>query len=64
MCEKLGVPITEDETEDPNSEITFLGFTFDSVKQELWLPNEKVLKLCAALPGIRKNQVQSVRCYR
>ena len=64
ICEKLGVPIAEDKTEGPNTEITFLGFTLDSVKQELRLPNEKLLKFAQLfLRGIRKNQVQNVNCY-
>lgn len=49
ICEKLGVPIAEDKTEGPSTEITFLGFTLDSQRQELRLPNEKLLKVRAAL---------------
>ena len=56
LCEKLGVPIAEDKTEGPNTEITFLGFTLDSVKQELRLPNEKLLKVRAALSSWDKKK--------
>ena len=44
-CNRLGVPIAESKTEGPAETITFLGIELDTLKGELWLPEEKWRRL-------------------
>ena len=55
LCETLGVPIAQDKTEGPSTCITYLGFKLDSVKQELQLPQEKLVQVRAKL-SVWKNR--------
>eukprot|EP00794_Sanderia_malayensis_P001375 gene1375-biopygen1124 len=45
LCDRLGVPLAEDKTEGPSTEIVFLGFILDTEALELPLPIEKIVKI-------------------
>ena len=49
VCNDLGVPLAPEKQEDPDTTITFLGITIDTIKQELRLPEEKLRRLLETL---------------
>ncbi len=44
-CCRLGVPIASHKTERPTTTLTFLGIEMDTIKGELRLPGEKLVRL-------------------
>ena len=44
ICENIGVPISAEKTEGPNTTLTFLGIEIDTVSQYARLPKEKIIK--------------------
>ena len=49
VCNDLGVPLAPEKQEGPDTTITFLGITIDTIKQELRLPEEKLRRLLETL---------------
>ena len=45
LCKDLGFPVAPEKVEGPATSMVFLGIKIDSVKQELSLPEEKLLRL-------------------
>ena len=45
VCQSLGVPVASNKIEGPNTELTFLGITIDTVRGELRLPADKLIRL-------------------
>ena len=45
LCQWLGFPVALNKVEGPSTTLVFLGIEIDSVKQELWLPAEKLHRL-------------------
>ena len=45
-CESLGVPVAHHKTVGASFQLTFLGIEIDTLKRELRLPAEKLLRLC------------------
>ena len=44
LCRDLGIPLAPGKTTDPDTVITFLGITLDSIKRMASLPQDKLLK--------------------
>ena len=42
-CESLGIPVTLDKLEGPSTTLTFLGIELDSIRQQIRLPQGKLL---------------------
>ena len=42
VCEDLGVPLAAEKQAGPSTCIEFLGIIIDTVKQEIWLPRDKL----------------------
>ena len=51
LCEQLGVPVSMTKIEGPATVLTFLGIVLDTVRLELRLPTEKLIRLKAVLEG-------------
>lgn len=49
VCSLLGVPIAEEKTEGPSTQITFLGVEFDTNEMILRLPSDKLKELQAKM---------------
>ena len=49
VCNDLGVPLAQEKQEGPDTTITFLGITIDTINQELRLPEEKLKRLLETL---------------
>ena len=49
VCQSLGLPPAPSKTEGPTTKLTFLGIEFDTIKQELRLPQSKLLRLKSTL---------------
>ena len=45
LCSKLGLPVAPHKVEGPATVLTFLGIEIDTQKQELRLPQEKLIRL-------------------
>ena len=45
VCQSLGVPVASNKIEGPNTALTFLGITIDTVRGELCLPADKLIRL-------------------
>ena len=45
VCEDLGIPLASEKEAGPSTNIEFLGFVIDTVKQELQLPKDKLQRL-------------------
>lgn len=56
VCEETGAPINPEKDEGPATTITFLGIELDTVKLEVRLPREKLLKLKALLKKWRQKK--------
>ena len=50
-CQKLGVPLDVEKVEGTATSITFLGVELDTVKMEIRLPEEKLLRIRHELSG-------------
>ena len=46
ICRMLGIPIAEEKLEGPTTLLVFLGILIDTIKGELRLPVEKLIRLC------------------
>ena len=44
ICDRLGVPIAPNKVEGPATSLTFLGIEFDTIKGELRLPDNKLVR--------------------
>ena len=44
MCNYLGVPLAPEKTVGPATVLQFAGITLDSVRQEAYLPGDKLQK--------------------
>ena len=44
-CQQLGVPIAENKIEGPTTTLIFLGIEIDTIKEEIRLPQEKLVRL-------------------
>ena len=42
ICTSLGVPLSEEKTEGPETYIVFLGLSIDTVNQSIFIPRDKV----------------------
>ena len=49
VCVSLGIPVALDKLEGPTTSITFLGLELDSNRQEIRLPQTKILQIMAEL---------------
>ena len=56
-CGEVGFPVAVDKTGWPATLMTLLGIEFDSVKQELRLPEDKLQKLKKLVAGWRRRKV-------
>ena len=45
VCTTLGIPVAEDNLEGPTTTLTFLGLEIDSVRQEIRLPEAKLIAI-------------------
>ena len=45
VCDRLGVPISQDKTEGPSTKLTFLGLGIDTDTQTIYVPADKVQNL-------------------
>ena len=45
MCKELGVPIAQEKTEGPSTSLVYLGFLLDTIKSQIKIPGEKILRL-------------------
>ena len=45
-CSQLGIPIAQDKTEGPTTCLTFLGIEAETQAMELWLPVQKLVRVC------------------
>ena len=61
LCEYLGVPIAQEETVGPATVSQFAGITFDSVKQEARLPNDKLQKSRVLLHAFYRRRKVSLK---
>lgn len=66
VCKELGVPLAIDKTEGPSTDLTFLGFTIDSVALVIKIPEDKVKSILSLLSEtlqrkkIRLRELQSL----
>lgn len=51
LCQQLGVPVSMPKIEGPANVLTFLGIELDTVRCELRLPSEKLIRLKSTLGG-------------
>ena len=49
VCDTLGVPVAPNKLEGPAVSMTFLGIGIDTLKQELYLPSDKLARLCQTI---------------
>ena len=49
VCNDLGVPLAQEKQEGPDTTITFLGITINTINQELRLLEEKLKRLLETL---------------
>ena len=61
VCRNLGVPIASHKTEGPSTELTFLGIRIDTVRMELSLPQEKLLRVKSMVLAWRERKVATKR---
>ena len=45
-CSQLGIPLAQDETEHSTTCLMFLGIEIDTQVIKLWLPAEKLARVC------------------
>ena len=45
MCKELGVPIAQEKTEGPSTSLVYLGYLLDTIKSQIKIPGEKILRL-------------------
>ena len=43
VCKKLGIPLAAEKQAGPSTTIEFLGITIDTIRQELRLPDDKLV---------------------
>jgi len=56
MCQKLGVPIKQEKTQNATQVITFMGLELDSITMEARLPHDKLAKLRLQLTQASKSR--------
>ena len=61
VCDTLGVPLASEKTVGPTTVITFLGLEIDAVRQEVKVPEEKLVKLRKKLECALKANFMSLR---
>ena len=59
LCELLGFPVAMHKVETPSLVLTFLGLELDSIKQEVRLPKEKLIRLKALLQSWQRRRSAS-----
>ena len=50
-CEQLGVPLAPHKSEGPATCLKFLGIEIDTMSMELWLPEDKLLRVKETVKG-------------
>ena len=45
ICKELGVPIAQEKTEGPSTSLVYLGYLLDTIKSQIKIPGEKILRL-------------------
>ena len=45
MCKELGVSIAQEKTEGPSTSLVYLGYLLDTIKSQIKIPGEKILRL-------------------
>ena len=58
LCDELGFLVAEEKTEGPASVLTFLGIEIDTLRQQVRLPEDKLLRLTATITGWMKQSAE------
>ena len=61
MCDQLGVPLAPEKTVAPKTVLCFLGLEIDSVRRQVRIPSEKLMKLKAQLRMAMSSRELKVR---
>lgn len=61
VCMGLGVPLAEDKTVGPTTQLTFLGLEINSVSQTVSVPGDKLLKISEKVLVVAQSKKVSLR---
>lgn len=56
LCSELNVPLAPDKTFGPSNTLTFLGIEIDTIKEEVRLPKDKLIKCKSAILAMLKQK--------